>query len=381
MLSLVHMSRRPRADPRPAQAGGPVPQRGAGLHDRGGQGRGPGARARRHPRLPRPRLSRARADLGRAAARDDDVARRARTCPAEYVPMLMEEMELDGADARRVAAPTDVAAREAFPVVVIGCGESGLLAGIRLQGGRHPVHDRREERRRRRHLVGELVPGRPGRRRQPLLLLQLRAERPLDRVLRPAARAAGVLRGRDGQARHRAARPVGDRGARRRRGTTTSATWSVRVRARRRRPRRRSSARAVISAVGQLNRPNIPDIPGQDDFAGPSFHSARWDHDVDLAGKRVAMIGAGASGFQIAPTIARRRSGTSPSSSAPRSGCSRTRTTTRRSGPGVRWALRHLPVLRALVPVPDLLARLRQGARGRAGRPRLPGPAGAPSAR
>jgi 4-hydroxyacetophenone monooxygenase len=53
--------------------------------------------------------------------------------PAEYVPMLMEEMELDGADARRIAAPADVAAREAFPVVVVGCGQSGLLAGIRLQ--------------------------------------------------------------------------------------------------------------------------------------------------------------------------------------------------------------------------------------------------------
>ena len=64
----------------------------------------------------------------------------------------------------------------------------------------------------------------------------------------------------------------------------------------------------MISAVGQLNRPNVPEIPGQDQFAGPSFHSARWDHTVDLAGKRVAMIGAGASGFQIAPTIAPRSS-------------------------------------------------------------------------
>src|SRR3954471_17500871 len=53
--------------------------------------------------------------------------------PAEYVPMLMEEMELDGADARRVDLVADAATRDAFPVVVIGCGESGLLAGIRLQ--------------------------------------------------------------------------------------------------------------------------------------------------------------------------------------------------------------------------------------------------------
>src|SRR4051794_32359393 len=53
--------------------------------------------------------------------------------PEEYVPMLLEEMELDGTDARQVRAPADVTAREDFPVVVIGCGQSGLLAGIRLK--------------------------------------------------------------------------------------------------------------------------------------------------------------------------------------------------------------------------------------------------------
>ncbi|MDP9236732.1 MAG: NAD(P)/FAD-dependent oxidoreductase [Chloroflexota bacterium] len=63
-------------------------------------------------------------------------------------------------------------------------------------------------------------------------------------------------------------------------------------------------AQAVISAVGQLNRPNIPDIPGRDDFAGPAFHSARWDHSVDLKGKRVAVIGTGASAAQFVPAIA-----------------------------------------------------------------------------
>ena len=53
--------------------------------------------------------------------------------PREYVPLLLEEMELDGTDARRVPGPSDEAARADFPVVVIGAGESGLLAGIRLQ--------------------------------------------------------------------------------------------------------------------------------------------------------------------------------------------------------------------------------------------------------
>lgn len=63
-------------------------------------------------------------------------------------------------------------------------------------------------------------------------------------------------------------------------------------------------ANAVISAVGQLNRPRFPDIPGRETFAGPSFHSAQWDHSVDLAGKRVAVIGTGASACQFIPAIA-----------------------------------------------------------------------------
>ena len=61
---------------------------------------------------------------------------------------------------------------------------------------------------------------------------------------------------------------------------------------------------AVISAVGQLNRPLLPDIEGRDSFEGVSFHSARWNHDVDLAGKRVAVIGTGASAVQFIPEIA-----------------------------------------------------------------------------
>ena len=64
------------------------------------------------------------------------------------------------------------------------------------------------------------------------------------------------------------------------------------------------SANAIICAVGQLNRPNLPDISGHDDFHGETFHSARWRHDVDLTGKRVGVIGTGASAFQFTPIIA-----------------------------------------------------------------------------
>jgi 4-hydroxyacetophenone monooxygenase len=63
-------------------------------------------------------------------------------------------------------------------------------------------------------------------------------------------------------------------------------------------------ANAVVTAVGQLNRPRYPDIKGRESFKGPSFHSAKWRHEVDLTGKRVAVVGTGASAFQFVPEIA-----------------------------------------------------------------------------
>jgi len=63
-------------------------------------------------------------------------------------------------------------------------------------------------------------------------------------------------------------------------------------------------ATAVVTAVGQLNRPRFPDIEGLGSFEGPAFHSAEWRHDVDLKGKRVAVIGTGASAMQLIPEIA-----------------------------------------------------------------------------
>ena len=65
-------------------------------------------------------------------------------------------------------------------------------------------------------------------------------------------------------------------------------------------------AEVLIAATGQLSRPSTPDIPGLDRFEGALFHSARWDHDHDLAGERVAVIGTGASAVQFVPAIAPR---------------------------------------------------------------------------
>ncbi|NNG95734.1 flavin-containing monooxygenase [Gordonia araii] len=62
-------------------------------------------------------------------------------------------------------------------------------------------------------------------------------------------------------------------------------------------------ARSVIVASGPLANPSFPDIPGLDDYAGHKIHSARWDHDYDFTGKKVAVVGTGASAVQIVPEL------------------------------------------------------------------------------
>jgi 4-hydroxyacetophenone monooxygenase len=81
------------------------------------------------------------------------------------------------------------------------------------------------------------------------------------------------------------------------------ATWTVTVRDRDG-ASRTFRANAVVSAVGQLNHPSFPDIPGRETFAGRSVHSARWRDDIDLTGLRVGVIGTGASSYQLVPSIA-----------------------------------------------------------------------------
>ncbi len=65
------------------------------------------------------------------------------------------------------------------------------------------------------------------------------------------------------------------------------------------------AARHLVDGTGGLHLPLIPDFPGKDRFQGPGWHSSLWRHDVDLVGKRVAVIGAAASAIQIVPQIAR----------------------------------------------------------------------------
>ena len=260
--------------------------------------------------------------------------------PAEYLPLVMEEMELDGADARRVAAPTDAAALADFPVVVIGCGESGLLAGVRLKEAGIPF------------TIVEKNAGvggtwwentYPGARVDVGNHFYCYSFEPSDHWTEFFAQQPELQAYFDGVMAKHGIEPhirfeTEVLGAD---WDDASSTWSVRVRAHDG-TESTIAARAVISAVGQLNRPNLPDFPGKDNFAGPSFHSAQWDHDVDLTGKRVALVGAGASGFQIAPTIApevghltvfqRTAQWMYPNADYHA-----------KVGPGVPWALRHLP--------------------------------------
>jgi cation diffusion facilitator CzcD-associated flavoprotein CzcO len=62
-------------------------------------------------------------------------------------------------------------------------------------------------------------------------------------------------------------------------------------------------AEVLLTACGQLSVPKVPSLPGLDSFEGPAFHTARWRHDVELAGKRVAVIGTGCSAIQVVPAI------------------------------------------------------------------------------
>ena len=257
----------------------------------------------------------------------------------DYLPLLLEEMDIDGVDPRRPAAlPIESTAE--MPVLVVGCGESGILAGIRLKQANIPFTI----------VEKNAGPGGtwwensyPGARvdvanhfycysfepnndwthffaeqhELQAYFTDVMTKHGLNQHVRWNTEVVAAewsdhdgmwnvsLRSADGQ------------------------TGTVRV-------------RALITAVGQLNRPYIPEFDGADSFEGPSFHSAAWDHSVDLTGERVALIGAGASGFQIAPAIA---------------GDVGQLTVFQRTaqwmfpnamyhdevGDGMRWAMRHLP--------------------------------------
>ncbi|MGD1171536.1 flavin-containing monooxygenase [Mycobacterium seoulense] len=219
----------------------------------------------------------------------------------DYLPLVLEEMDLDGVDPRRPPALPPESAAD-VPVLVVGCGESGILAGIRLKQANIPF------------TIVEKNPGPggtwwensyPGARVDVANHFYCYSFEPnndwthffaeqhelqdyFTRVMNKHDLAEHVLWNTEVLASE---------------WVDDDATWSIRLRGAEGQTRT-VRARALITAVGQLSRPNVPDFDGAETFAGPSFHSAAWDHSVDMTGKRVALVGAGASGFQIAPAIA-----------------------------------------------------------------------------
>lgn len=215
-----------------------------------------------------------------------------------YLPMVLEEIGFAG----ELEPPANThAGRDEFPVVIIGCGESGLLAAIRCKQAGIPfqVVEKNAE------VGGTWFENTyPGARVDSPNHLYAYSFEPSDHWSEYFSQQPELKRYFEDVAQRHG---IYDHirfctevlGAR---WCEDSATWIVDVADAS--GTEQLTARALISAVGQLNRPMIPDFPGMADFAGPAFHTARWDHTVDLTGKNVALIGAGASGFQVAPTIA-----------------------------------------------------------------------------
>ena len=266
----------------------------------------------------------------------------AQEVPDEYVEMMLEELELDGTDIRDQHWIDDVPRedRDGFHVVVVGAGMSGLLAAIRLAGAgiAYTVVEKNAG------VGGTWWENRyPGCRVDVGNHFYCYSFAPDNQWTEFFARQP-ELQGYFERCMHDYG--VTDRirfdtevvGAR---WSDETARWSVEVR------QADGSvatleANAVISAVGQLNRPKLPDIPGRDTFGGVSMHSAQWIEGTELAGLRVAVIGTGASAFQIVPTIAPDVAHlTVFQRSAP--WMFPNPHYHDRVGPGARWAFEHLP--------------------------------------
>ena len=224
--------------------------------------------------------------------------------PEHYVSFLLEELGLGTEDTRdaAVALPAAAERKKTFKVIIIGAGMSGILAAIRLDqaGIPYEVIEKNAD-------VGgtwfeNTYPG--CRVDSPNHLYSYSFEPNHDwpqhystqdvllSYFRNCADKYGIRKNVRFQTEVVRADFDED-----------SQVWRVKVKG----PDGREDsivADAMISAVGQLNRPRYPEIDGMERFQGPAFHSATWDHSVDLKGKRVAVIGTGASAFQFVPEIA-----------------------------------------------------------------------------
>ncbi len=224
--------------------------------------------------------------------------------PADYVPMMLEEMELDGTDQRSDAWGSEVPRerREQHQVLVIGGGMSGVLAAYRLQEAGIPfvVIEKNAS------VGGTWFENRyPGARVDVGNHLYSYSFEPAHHWTEYFSRQRELQAYFEGVVRHH---QLGSR-FRFNEEVTAAAfdeaanVWIVDT-LDREGARHQYRASSVISAVGQLNRPTFPAIPGIDTFDGQWCHSAAWDERIDCTGKRVVVVGSGASAFQLVPTIA-----------------------------------------------------------------------------
>ncbi|MDP7723227.1 NAD(P)/FAD-dependent oxidoreductase [Mycobacterium sp. TY814] len=224
------------------------------------------------------------------------------TVTEEHVDYVAADLRFTDADQNGPLLRSSPQQRAAFPVVVIGCGEAGLLAGIKLKAAGIPFTIIEKQ-----AGVGGtwLVNRYPGCRVDIANQYYAYSFEPTDHWTHYYSEQPEILQYlNDVATRHEIAPHV------RFNTTVTAATWDEesatwRVVVQDADGQAETlSARALICAVGQFSNSVIPDIKGANTFRGPSFHTADWPADVDLTDKRVAVIGAGASGFQLVPAIA-----------------------------------------------------------------------------
>ncbi|KUH68918.1 4-hydroxyacetophenone monooxygenase [Mycolicibacterium novocastrense] len=224
------------------------------------------------------------------------------TVTEEFVDYVAADLRFTDADQCGPVLASTAQQRHDFPVVVIGCGEAGLLAGIKLKAAGVPftIVEKRSA------VGGTWLANRyPGCRVDIASQYYTYSFEPTDHWRHYYAEQPEILQYLQNVADKYGVVPhvrfdTAVTGAT---WDENSATWRVTVRGADGRTEELTS-RAVICAVGQFSNPVIPDIKGANTFSGPSFHTADWRDDVDLKGKRVAVIGAGASGFQLVPAIA-----------------------------------------------------------------------------
>jgi 4-hydroxyacetophenone monooxygenase len=259
----------------------------------------------------------------------------------DYVPLLTEELALDGEDFRRPTWTKDeIAPDTPFTVAIVGAGMSGIAAAHRLSqvGVPYVIFEKNAD-------VGgtwfeNVYPG--CRVDVPNHLYSysfaqtgewpefFSSQDVLLDYFRSCADQYGVREHvRFGTEVLSADFRDGDE------------TWVVRVRGADG-AEESHEVQALVSAVGQLNRPSFPAIAGRDRFAGDSFHSAQWDDDIDLDGRRVAVIGTGASAAQFIPVVAERAAELTIYQRTP-PWLIPTPNYTDELPDGLRWLLRHVP--------------------------------------